>query len=439
MAILNTSVKLVNRLSNGSFKFRKAVPADCRAALGFNNWVKVWKAGTSTALIEFEATQMVELSKRQIAEARGEVLGDTGRTWAEEIAVQCLADPTKRYQLMALWHREGRGDMGTAETAAIAAMENKGKVPAVSPSLSAAYAQDCERYGADRLENTNAVSVKSFIASQGDLDIFSITRDHVAAWKIACKTGDKPQKAGTINRRLASLRAILNRTFLDLDGSEDRSNPFNKQSEKDTVAAVDKRQPLSADHIAKLDAYLASSNTVDRDAKNALNIIRNSGAGPAEIAALAVADVKLDGPVPFIHIRANGVRGLKNDARARKVPLIGLSLEAVQDALSAATGANLFNSLPNGKRGVDLIGRHMNEVIKAAGIEDRTSYGLRHTFAEAMRVSGAREDLQRRLLGHAGQSTKDRTYGASGASLVDMQAAITSALPHLGHFDDGSC
>ena len=179
---------------------------------------------------------------------------------------------------------------------------------------------------------------------------------------------------------------------------------------------------------------------MDRDAKNILRIIRNTAAGPAEIAGLKVSDVHLDGPIPFVHLQFNDVRRLKNKDRVRKLPLVGLALEAAKDALKAATGENLFNSITAGDRTIDVMGNRLNKTIRDAGIEDRTTYSLRHSMVDAMRDSNANEYLQLRLISHAATSTKDRVYGTKDARLSDMQAAITKALDHLGQFDDdGDC
>lgn len=421
---------------NGSFRYRRVVPPQDQPAIGRKNWIHTWKRGTPIETVRLGAAAWTRKYDRLLAEARGEVVSDAGVKSIENYASEIITmGDAKRYELLALLGKLEAVDIVTPRGEALkSALINDGKYIPNTMVLTAALAQDEERYGDRRQSKSYATAVKSFVDCQGDLDIASITRNHVAAYIAARKQEGK--KPGTINKRLSNLRALLNRTFLDLD--HEGRNPFHKQAVKDDVAAVDKRPPMDANHISKLDAYLAGSNSVDRDAKNILNIIRNTGAGPAEIAGLKVADVYLDSPIPFVHLQFNDVRRLKNKDRVRKVPLVGLALDAAKDAMSAATGPNLFNSITTSTRTIDVMGNKLNKTIRDAGIEDRTTYGLRHSIVDAMRFSGAPEYLQRRLIGHAATSTKDKTYGGQ-ENRSAMHAAITKALDHLGHFDDDDC
>ena len=56
----------------------------------------------------------------------------------------------------------------------------------------------------------------------------------------------------------------------------------------------------------------------------------DTGCTFAEIAGLGVDDIYLDSYLPFIIIRSNNQRKIKNLNKLRTVPLIGLSLLAFQ-------------------------------------------------------------------------------------------------------------
>ena len=59
-------------------------------------------------------------------------------------------------------------------------------------------------------------------------------------------------------------------------------------------------------------------------------ILMDTGCTFAEIAGLGVDDIYLDSYLPFIIIRSNNQRKIKNLNKLRTVPLIGLSLLAFQ-------------------------------------------------------------------------------------------------------------
>ena len=269
MVRLELDIKHVLVRANGSFRYRRIVPPQDQTAIGKKNWIATWKRGTPIETVRFEAEALARQHDRLLAEARGEVLSDAGITWAEEIAAQCLADPQKRYQLMALWHRDGRGEhlkalaakmmpeqraeimawpsddgLSLAEKAAVNAIEHGGKYQPDTMVLTAALAHDNEHRGDRRQSKPYDTAVKSFVACQGDLDIATIKPMHVLAYIAARK--EEGQKPGTINRRLASLRTLLNRVFEDFE--YEGKNPFNKRSVPEDVAASDKRQPMNASH-----------------------------------------------------------------------------------------------------------------------------------------------------------------------------------------------
>ena len=103
----------------------------------------------------------------------------------------------------------------------------------------------------------------------------------------------------------------------------------------------------------------------------------------------------------------------------------------------AGDRTEIFPSFGLSGRAADSISAKLNKAIRTAGIPRSprlTSYSLRHTLAEALRASGARDDVQRRLLGHATRDISDR-YGANRARLSDARDALVAAMEHLGDVD----
>jgi integrase len=161
--------------------------------------------------------------------------------------------------------------------------------------------------------------------------------------------------------------------------------------------------------------------------------------GPAEVGGLAVADVSLGGEVPFVWVRQNSVRRLKTSARTRQVPLVGVALEAAQDAVErAGERKEMFTGYGASGRGADFLSATLNAALRRAGVPRSprlTSYSFRHGMVEALRVANVQEDMRRRLLGHAARDVHGK-YGATNPQLVEARDAMEKALDHLGDIDD---
>ncbi len=93
-----------------------------------------------------------------------------------------------------------------------------------SLSLSAALARDVEKYGGDRDPKPLNLAVKSFIATISDKSVTEISRGDVFDWIDARRR--EGQAPATIKRRLAAIRAMVNRLFRDQE--IDKKNPFEK-------------------------------------------------------------------------------------------------------------------------------------------------------------------------------------------------------------------
>ena len=112
---------------------------------------------------------------------------------------------------------------------------------------------------------------------------------------------------------------MINRVFLDFD--HNRRNPFERHKIKGGDGGADDRLPFNKAMLAKIDRYLAS-NRPGHETVNILRLMKGTGAGPAEIGGLVLADVSLDGAIPYVWIRDNALRGIKTSVRDRQVPLV---------------------------------------------------------------------------------------------------------------------
>lgn len=425
-----------------AYRYRRVVPVDCRATILTDkgeprkNWIETWRTGTALELVRREAAILSARHDIAIAKARGQEI--------ETIARNILAEtPEDRHWLLGFMHQ---GEMSAKDQAVIATVEHGGKLPQGSPVLSDALKADAKKYSDGRDERPFDYAVKSFIEIVSDKPITEISRADVSDWITALR--GKGQAVATVKRRLAAIRAMINRAYLDLDHSG--RNPFEKQKVNGNGngnSAAHDRLPFNREMLAKIDGYLSGDNRLGHETRNIIRLMRNTAAGPAELGGLAMADVILDGKVPYIWIRANAIRGLKTAMRDRQVPLIGVALDAAQDAVRRATAradgksadhVALFASFKAGTRGADVISTKLNSAIRAAGVPRSprlVAYSFRHGIKESLRSAGILNHIQDRIMGYAGEGAISDRYGSPRARLTETRDALKKALEFLGDVD----
>ena len=419
----------------GGHRYRRRIPPDVRERFdGQASWFKTFPPRTPLATVERTAKDLAAEHDAAIAAARGkEVTAQIQK--AESLARNVLAgDKAEAYEVLAFSMSQGVVNEG--DRLFINAMQHGGTYRPESLSLTAALKQDVEKYGQDRDPKPLDYAVESFVKAVSDKAITEISRADATTW-IAAQDGLAP---ATITRRIGALKALVNRAYLDLE--IDRRNPFERHKINGGSGAASDRLPFSKAMLDKIDGYLSSNRRLGHETINILRIMKCTGAGPGEIGGLAVADVSLDGAIPFIWIRKNALRGVKASVRDRQVPLVGEALDAARDALKRAPGKNpdttpLFASFRL-DRGADSISAKLNKCIRSSGVPKSpklVAYSYRHTIKEALRSAGVADHIQRRLLGHAGHGVADR-YGSPRARLSEAKDALVAAIECLGDVDD---
>jgi len=439
---------------HSAWRYRRVVPADVRSAIGKRTWIKTFRKSTNLARLEAEATRLAREHDAVIARARaGEVIDKEVIKDAEAEARQTLAKGRAETLDMLTFvediggvRDDDRWQSLNAPMAALAnALENGGsyKAPRAGMRLSQAYERDKSIYGGSRNERAVEGAVESFVALLGDLDIFAITRGQVQSYVNGCQKAG--HKSSTIERRLTPLRAMLNRAFDDAEHSG--RNPFSRPKLPKAGGSLEDRMPLNRAMIERVDSYIESNRRLGRETKNLLRLLRNTGAGPAEVGGLAVGDVILDADIPHIWIRPNAVRDrLKNQWRDRRIPLIGQSLDGGADALRCANvragnadpaATPLFGSYGISGRGANSISAKLAKAMRAAGVPASprlVPYSYRHSLVAAMRVAEINEDTRNYIEGHSRRGVSGR-YGSRHLPLDMILAAMERSLSHLGEVD----
>ena len=258
--------------------------------------------------------------------------------------------------------------------------------------------------------NSFSASVKYFISVVGNIPMSSITRDEAIRfrnwWADRIKHGDENGKRPTpytANRRIGNLRTLYAKYFSYI-GQEDRPNPFRKLSFKGEKTK--KRPPFSVNWLTNQILNPGALNGLNNEARGILLALIETGARPSEICNLRPENIHLTSKVPHIEICEKHDREVKASASNRKIPLIGISLEAMK-------------AFPNGfPRYFDKDTTLSNSLMKyfkqnnLLETPDHKIYSIRHAFEDRMLEAGLDYGLRCILMGHK----NDRpSYGKGGS------------------------
>lgn len=156
------------------------------------------------------------------------------------------------------------------------------------------------------------------------------------------------------------------------------------------------------------------------DARRAVLAMINTGARPSEIVNLTPEQIVLDAQIPHIDIRETAGRELKTAPSTRRIPLVGVSLDALREARRAGGFARY--------RDKDTLSASVNKYFAENGLLEtpaHTLYGLRHAFEQRLKIASVDEELRRYLMGHAIHRPK---YGYSEELTWALSAVEAVAL-----------
>jgi integrase len=174
-----------------------------------------------------------------------------------------------------------------------------------------------------------------------------------------------------------------------------------------------KRGMYEAEYIQ--DNFLAEGAFagVNPEARGVLYLMVETGIRPSEACGLTEDDIQLDCLVPHI-IVGDARRELKSDNAQRMIPLVGVSLMAMQ--------ANP-NGFPRYWDKAGSLSALLNKALQARGLrplKKQSLYSLRHSFESRLTVAGVDDPVRAELMGHT-------YYRANGGSLEFKRDCIRRA------------
>tara|TARA_R110000787_G_scaffold228436_1_gene336140 strand:+ start:6503 stop:7201 length:699 start_codon:yes stop_codon:yes gene_type:complete len=193
-----------------------------------------------------------------------------------------------------------------------------------------------DQIGTNLWEKTKRTSIQYFIDFAGDIALEDITREialkYQQHWAKQVKPRDgnvSPVAPNTANRHIGNIRSLYADYFKHV-GEEERSNPFRNMHFK--AKARTEVPPYSSEWVRTKVIAPGATRKWRPELQLITMMLIETGCRPSEIINLRVEDFHIDGPVPYISIRARTDREVKADTSERDIPLVGISLEAARRA-----------------------------------------------------------------------------------------------------------
>lgn len=262
--------------------------------------------------------------------------------------------------------------------------------------------------------------VNRFIKLNGDIEVKNITRSMVHDY-VRDRLNSKV-KTTTVRRELNQLSAIVNKAFLELE--LDKKSPFMSIDIPAEGKDAKEKKPITS---VKLETLLATIRHSSTTSHLIAKIQLNTGLRVSELAVAKTADVHLldsNGQplaIPFISITPNEFRSLKNKASERNVPLVGISLVAMQEAVKQA-GDAAFLFPQYGKKGG---GTNASAAVNAAlDFVDINSHDFRHFLSTRMREKMIPLDVRETITGHSSRGSSELKGYGEGYKLEQMHPEL---------------
>jgi integrase len=269
-------------------------------------------------------------------------------------------------------------------------------------------------------------------------------------------TPDKVGRQGaTLNRHLTQLKTLIE--YIETSGqSVGDYKGVQKLRAKVVMRARDARAVFSCEDVQGIFAMdvwsgceseenrLRPGRMVIHDSLYWVPILaKKTLARREELCGLDVEDVAEFEGIPFIFIRPNEHRLLKNEQSVRRIPLVDvvarLGFLQYRDAVRRLGHKLLFPELkancdrtPYGDVFHGDWTKIQNAVIPNAEAERKSFHSFRKTSANELKDAGITSELRADILGHGGKNITEERY-ASSAKLQQMLDAIKKLPDYTSH------
>lgn len=276
-------------------------------------------------------------------------------------------------------------------------------------------------------------AVNNFTDLVGDVPISGIDREDALKlfefWRVRIAPTDEEIAEGAKvthspssgNRDLGNMRVLFGEYHRHI-GEMDRFNPFSGLNFSEDGARS--RLPFTVPWLTGKIMRPGALAGLNSEARSIVLAMIETGARPSELANLMPGDIALDAEVPHISIRPRrdpeNPRQIKTSTSVRQVPLVGVSLAAMQ---ANPAGFPRYHEKGNA------LSQLLMKYFRAHGFlptKMHTIYSIRHTFEDRMKEANLDEELRRILVGHALDRPR---YGAGGSLEWRRDCLLKMVLP----------
>ncbi|QXT40046.1 tyrosine-type recombinase/integrase [Gymnodinialimonas ceratoperidinii] len=462
----------LTELSKGKWEFRRRVPKSAKAALGKGEWKRVIKARSDAdlfrqyALVEAEFERDVATASKPKRKLTARAVWEEALREESEVIVSAVGlseDEAREVILEGLLKgaSAGEDDVGGPDVEPFSkedALEAVTTPPIISRGRDFLLAQALLNRNrpapAMTLEDAREVYVKESLgggeavehrpamvrlervmrlAAEAGLPastpLVGLTREH--ARKVRDHMASRSRQ-GSENERVspASVKRELGllRTMISYGGRElgllDLVNPFEKLPIEGATAATGAR--VSArEKVDPLPSKIAAAmrTKLSNDLLLIWRLLEGTGCRLGEVTGLRVSDVRLDAETPHLRIEWHEGRRLKTLSSIRSVPLIGVTLEAANEAVGSAAGGELLFPRYARERGADAASAALMKHLRSFTTDKRHKvHSLRHGMKDRMRKAGVDKAAQDVVLGHAAPNIGETYGGSEGLLAVALRA-----------------
>jgi integrase len=136
----------------------------------------------------------------------------------------------------------------------------------------------------------------------------------------------------TVKRNLSIIRSIWN--FAAREHGISKANPFANMNYGNASGPIT-RLPIPLSSIRLVQQQCVD---IDDDIRWLIGIISDSGLRLSEAAGLIISDIHLSANIPYVTVKEHAWRQLKTSPSRRDIPLIGMSLWGVKQAIWFVVG-----------------------------------------------------------------------------------------------------
>jgi len=257
------------------------------------------------------------------------------------------------------------------------------------PTLTEAAASYIEmkgKTGNKRFTNPTDRVIRTIVRQSGDKAISAYVRADAVRFRDSLLHRGLSQ--ATIKRNLAIIRSIWN--FAAREHGISLANPFANMNYGNASGPIT-RLPIPLSSIRQIQQQCININD---DIRWLIGIISDSGMRLSEATGLVISDIHLSAAIPYISVKEHAWRQLKTSSSTRDIPLIGMSLWGVKQAISSAKSQFLFPRYCNTQKcKADYASSTLNKWLRKHVPDGCVVHSFRHSMRDRLRAVQCPSDI----------------------------------------------